>query len=269
MKCTDFRSANRPSEFNPPAGWYTGQSGSGSSGSQTQTSAASTSLRPPTLFRLLASSLATNARRIARPQVYPSQLDSQHPTFGFLPPGGEGPPGAIPLVETPPTIPPVLPPPPSWPLLSRLLVSGLSAPAPSAVIPRKPVETPPTEFLPYPLPPNYDWPAGETPGNENPRPSELNPPAGWYGGTAGQGGASYVLGTASPANYGGTLVVHDSGHSPALSTGAIVGITLGGSVLLAIVTWFIWRRKEINRRKKAEKNGGEEGGSEPPMSEAD
>ena len=255
LNCTDFRSANRPSEFNPPAGWYTGQSGSGSSGSQSQTSAAFASLRPPTLFRLLASSLSTSARRVARPQVYPSQLDSQHPTFGPLPPN-EWPPGAIPSVERPRTNIPVLPP-PSWPLLTRLLVS-LPAPAHLAVIPRTPVETPPTEYLPYPPPPNYNWPAGENPGNENPQPSEFNSPAGWYGGTGGtgQGGTSYAPGTAGPANYGGPLV-SDSGHSPALSTGAIVGIAVGGSVLLAVVTWFIWRRKKINKRKKAEANGGD------------
>ena len=266
--CTDFRSANRPSEFDPPAGWYTGQSGSSSSGSQSQTSAASASLRPPTLLRLLASSLGANARRVARPQVHPSQLDSQHPTFGPLSPS-EWPPGAIPSVETPPTATPFQPP-PSWPLLSRLLISALPASARSAVIPRMPVETPPTEYLPYSPPPNYNWPAGENPSNENPQPSEFNAPAGWYGGTGqsggGGGGSSYVgPGTASPANDGGALV-SGSGHSPALSTGAIVGITVGGSVLLAVVTWFIWRRRKINKLKKAEGNTGEEG-SEPPMSE--
>ena len=271
--CTDFRPADRPSEFDPPAGWYTGQSGSSSSGSQTQTSAASASLRPPTLFRLLASSLGTNARRVAQPQVYPSQLDSQHPTFGPLPPGSEWPPGAIPSVETPPTTTPSLPP-PSWPLLGRLFGSAL--PARSAVIPRTPVETPPTEYLPYSPPPNYVWPAGETPGNENPQPSEFNPPAGWYGGTGqgqGEGGSSSAPGTASPAQtYNGGVMISGSGHSPALSTGGIVGITVGGSVLLALVTWYIWRRKKINKRKKAEANAGEEGGGgggEPPMSEAD
>ncbi|KAL8797553.1 MAG: hypothetical protein Q9195_000370 [Heterodermia aff. obscurata] len=247
----------QPSEFNPPAGWYTGQSGSGS-GSQSQTSAASTSLRPPTLFRLLASSLGTNARRIARPQVYPSQLDSQHPTFAPLPPS-KWPPGAIPSVETPPTTTPTLPP-PSWPLLSRLLISAFP------VIPRNPVETPPIEFLPYPPPPNYVWPAGENPGNENPQPSEFIPPGPWYEGTGGQSGSSSSApGTASPANNGGTTLASDSGHSPALSPGAIAGITVGGSVFLAVVTWYLWRRRKINKRKKAE--GG--GGPEAPMSEAD
>ncbi|KAL8841350.1 MAG: hypothetical protein Q9170_000981 [Blastenia crenularia] len=53
---------------------------------------------------------------------------------------------------------------------------------------RNPVETPPTEYLPYPPPPNYQWPAGETPQNENPQPSENDPPPGWYTGeTGGQG----------------------------------------------------------------------------------
>lgn len=38
-----------------------------------------------------------------------------------------------------------------------------------ALKPRRPVETPPTEYLPYPPPANYQWPPGENPGNENPQ----------------------------------------------------------------------------------------------------
>ena len=38
-----------------------------------------------------------------------------------------------------------------------------------ALKPRRPVETPPTEYLPYPVPDNYQWPPGENAGNENPQ----------------------------------------------------------------------------------------------------
>ena len=35
--------------------------------------------------------------------------------------------------------------------------------------PRRPVETPPTEYLPYPPPDNYQWPPGQSPDTENPK----------------------------------------------------------------------------------------------------
>ncbi|KAI4234716.1 MAG: hypothetical protein LQ349_003631, partial [Xanthoria aureola] len=47
--------------------------------------------------------------------------------------------------------------------------------------PRAPVETPPTQYLPYPPPPTYQWPPGQNPGNQNPKPSEFDPSAGVYG----------------------------------------------------------------------------------------
>ncbi|KAL9000861.1 MAG: hypothetical protein Q9169_000616 [Polycauliona sp. 2 TL-2023] len=47
--------------------------------------------------------------------------------------------------------------------------------------PRDPLETPPTQFLPYPPPPNYQWPPGQSPGNQYPQPSEFDPPPGVYG----------------------------------------------------------------------------------------
>lgn len=46
--------------------------------------------------------------------------------------------------------------------------------------PRSPVETPPTEYLPYPPPPNYTWPPGTSPATEDPQPSEFDPPPGFY-----------------------------------------------------------------------------------------
>ncbi|KAL8952522.1 MAG: hypothetical protein Q9222_001552, partial [Ikaeria aurantiellina] len=52
---------------------------------------------------------------------------------------------------------------------------------------REPVETPPTQFLPYPPPPGYVYPQGESPETQNPKPSEFNPPAGVYGGASNSG----------------------------------------------------------------------------------
>ncbi|KAI4228249.1 MAG: hypothetical protein L6R36_001752, partial [Xanthoria steineri] len=43
--------------------------------------------------------------------------------------------------------------------------------------PRNPIETPPTQYLPYPPPPTYQWPPGQNPGIQNPKPSEFDPPA--------------------------------------------------------------------------------------------
>ena len=56
-----------------------------------------------------------------------------------------------------------------------------------ALKPRRPVETPPTEYLPYPPPANYQWPPGENPGNENPQyvTRKLIPPC-WIWRTGGQ-----------------------------------------------------------------------------------
>ncbi|KAI4205294.1 MAG: hypothetical protein LQ350_000617 [Teloschistes chrysophthalmus] len=61
--------------------------------------------------------------------------------------------------------------------------------------PRSPVETPPTEYLPYPPPPNYSWPPG--PHTQYPPPSETNAPAGWYGGTGTGGQGNSGAGSAS------------------------------------------------------------------------
>ncbi|KAL9003274.1 MAG: hypothetical protein Q9188_003833, partial [Gyalolechia gomerana] len=68
------------------------------------------------------------------------------------------------------------------------------------VQPRSPVETPPTEYLPYPPPPNYVWPPG--PHTQWPPPSETNAPAGWYGGTGTGGQGKSGAGSASNANGG-------------------------------------------------------------------
>ncbi|KAL8941656.1 MAG: hypothetical protein Q9216_002119 [Gyalolechia sp. 2 TL-2023] len=63
---------------------------------------------------------------------------------------------------------------------------------PHVLKPRNPVETPPTAYLPYPPPPNYQWPPGQSPENQWPKPSEFDPPRGWYTGETdggqGQGG---------------------------------------------------------------------------------
>ena len=103
-----------------------------------------------------------------------------------------------------------------------------------------PVETPPTEYLPYAPPPDYTWPPGYTPDNENPKPSEGQaPPGGWApannnnGDGAGQGKPTYL--TSSNKHHG-------------LSAKDIVGIVfgfLGGLVVLVVVVWWIWRRQGV------------------------
>ncbi|KAI4252923.1 MAG: hypothetical protein LQ352_003995, partial [Teloschistes flavicans] len=74
-------------------------------------------------------------------------------------------------------------------LLRALILKG------SRLEPRSPIETPPTEYLPYPPPPNYSWPPG--PHTQNPPPSETNAPAGWYGGTGTGGQGNSGAGSAS------------------------------------------------------------------------
>ncbi|KAL8767118.1 MAG: hypothetical protein Q9209_006280 [Squamulea sp. 1 TL-2023] len=73
--------------------------------------------------------------------------------------------------------------------------------------PRHPVETPPTQFLPYPPPPSYQWPQGQNPGNENPQPSEFDPPRGVYGSGSGSGNANADSGASNtsprPSTGGG------------------------------------------------------------------
>ncbi|KAL9584141.1 MAG: hypothetical protein Q9212_002300 [Teloschistes hypoglaucus] len=74
-------------------------------------------------------------------------------------------------------------------LLQTLILKG------SRPEPRSPIETPPTEYLPYPPPPNYSWPPG--PHTQYPPPSETNAPAGWYGGTGTGGQGNSGAGSAS------------------------------------------------------------------------
>lgn len=62
------------------------------------------------------------------------------------------------------------------------LASLFSFILPPKLNPRSPVETPPTEFLPYPPPKGYVWPPGTSPQSENPQPSEFDPPHGFYTG---------------------------------------------------------------------------------------
>ncbi|KAL8780573.1 MAG: hypothetical protein Q9194_000844 [Teloschistes cf. exilis] len=79
--------------------------------------------------------------------------------------------------------------------------------------PRSPIETPPTEYLPYPPPPNYSWPPG--PHTQYPPPSETNAPAGWYGGTGtgGQGNSGAGSASGSSAQTSGAV---QSLHLPSL-----------------------------------------------------
>lgn len=65
---------------------------------------------------------------------------------------------------------------------TSFLASLFSFILPGKLNPRSPVETPPTEFLPYPPPKGYVWPPGTSPQSENPQPSEFDPPYGFYTG---------------------------------------------------------------------------------------
>lgn len=236
----------QPSEHDPPPGWNTGQSGG--SGSSTSKSRASLSLRPPTIFRLLALTIPVQARQ--------ERISSQTPLVKGSPsaqPNKFGrPPGAIPGVD--PSI--KFDTPPSRSFFITLI---------RLVHPRAPVETPPTEYLPYPPPPNYQWPAGTSPGTQNPPPSEFNPPAGWYGGT-GQGNPGAVSGSGSTAgsNPG---AAPDNGATPQAQgtgkkfpLGGIIAIVAVVVIMLLVLAYFLWRKKK--RSKMA-------AGAEPPGDEGD
>ncbi|KAL9598769.1 MAG: hypothetical protein Q9219_004266 [cf. Caloplaca sp. 3 TL-2023] len=187
-----------PSETNAPAGFYggTGTGGQGNSGAGSaagpvsQSSSATSSLRIPGLLRLPA-----------------------HVLIAFLP-------SSMSLPPPPP------PPPPS----SSLSPLSKGRQAGSQILKeRAPVETPPTEYLPYPPPPNYQWPAGSTPQNENPQPSESDPPPGWYTGQnpTGQGGSG-------AANQGG-----NPNQYPQASLGGSGGSGGGDGIGKAHLAWIL------------------------------
>ncbi|KAL8693991.1 MAG: hypothetical protein Q9218_001290 [Villophora microphyllina] len=123
---------------------------------------------------------------------------------------------------------------------------------------RDPVETPPTEYLPYPPPPNYQWPPGENPQNEYPQPSENNPPAGWYGGT-GQGNPGAVNGngnTGSGASNNGLQQTSSGGGGYPIGRSHLVWIvivTIISTMIVVSIFWW-WRMN-----KKAAGGGEEEG----------
>ncbi|KAI4165134.1 MAG: hypothetical protein LQ342_001411 [Letrouitia transgressa] len=123
---------------------------------------------------------------------------------------------------------------------------------------RDPVETPPTQFLPYAPPPDYQWPAGYTPGNENPQPSENNPQVGSSGqGSPGQGQAGSAGNPGANAGSGGSSSNAQSASSGAGSGGSggggnlglaktigiIMGCCVAAVVVLAILWKFVWGRK--------------------------
>ena len=225
----------QPSEFDPPTGWNTGQSGSNSGSPGAYQSAASLPLRPNLLFRLIASVLGTHARPV--PQIHPQSLPSAH-----LPKQGHWPPGAIPSVSDSPTTTEFIP---------SLL---------AALFPRSPVETPPTQFLPYPPPPGYVWPAGQGPQSQNPQPSEQYPQGGSYGGFSGQGGGSGVYTTQGPGVLpasGGAKMSSQSDDHKGLSAKVMIAIVIPLVAVALIVAWWVWRTQKIKKRKKEEAEGPE------------
>ncbi|KAL8744856.1 MAG: hypothetical protein Q9190_002953 [Brigantiaea leucoxantha] len=111
---------------------------------------------------------------------------------------------------------------------------------------RDPVETPPTQFLPYPPPPSYSWPPGENPSNENPQPSEPDPNTGSYGGSSGQGN------TNSGGSASGTTGGSSSGGSGNSNLAKTVGIIIGSCVAAIVVLVVLWKWALSGNRKKAE-----------------
>lgn len=245
----------QPSENDPPAGWNTGQSGSSGSGSgsSSSTSRASPPLRPHVVLRLIASVLPVRARRDRI-----SRVSSQTPLAERLPSVGsdnsEQPPGAIPAVDPAIKFDPAH----TRSRFTGFLTSVLPGRFYSGVIPRAPVETPPTEYLPYPPPPNYNWPTGTSPNTENPPPSECDPPAGWYGGTGQTAPNCHAGGGSKPgaaAENGGPPPFYDDSDSKKIKWWEILLAVLGGLVFLALVTWALWRAAK-RRKIKQQAAGG-------------
>lgn len=169
-----------PSETNAPAGWYggTGTGGQGNSGAGSASNVNSAS----------GSTSSAPSLRIPTPLRLPINL-----LFTYLPTSLLAPLGSPPLSAR-------------RPQSNRKASSSSQLQQDHKYIPEKalevraPVETPPTEYLPYPPPPNYQWPPGMTPQNENPQPSEFNPPPGWNTGQTNQGGQGSGSGGNSNGN---------------------------------------------------------------------
>ncbi|KAL8713860.1 MAG: hypothetical protein Q9220_002005 [cf. Caloplaca sp. 1 TL-2023] len=109
---------------------------------------------------------------------------------------------------------------------------------------RAPVETPPTQFLPYPPPPGYVYPPGTSPATQDPQPTEFNPPAGVYGGASNSGsgqqsssGGGYNSGI-TPRGGGG--VQYSSGH-----LAWILAVTIVATMVVTFLGTKLWlKRKE-------------------------
>ena len=256
----------KPSDNNPPAGWNTGQSGSSGSGSGSSAvgaspSAASPALRPLAFFHILTAVLPIFARGARIPRAL-----SQTPL-------------GSPLPSTPsttevyaPASAPAIDPQDFSPSQTRDLLSRFIA----SLFPRSPVETPPTEYLPYPPPPNYSWPPGENPSNENPPPTEFNPPAGWYGGNGnGQGasgstpdgGSKPLPSGQSASDTGGVVRGYGDDHKK-LAPGAIAGICVAGAVFLAVITISLWWASKRFWAKRNQNSAAAPGGGAAEMGHA-
>lgn len=186
-------------------------------------------------------------RSIPRPCAPISQLISQRHHKAPLP-DSEWPPGAVPSLDNPSATTEFTP------LLSKFLISILA---------RLPVETPPTAYLPYPPPPNYQWPPGYSPETQNPNGDGSQ--------SQGQGGSASSQSQDTAPGGGGSVPGPPNGRGKSathLTPGAIAGIVIGVPVGLLIFAWIIWRTRKVRRRKKATVQGG--GGSgQPPMTERD
>ncbi|KAL8804522.1 MAG: hypothetical protein Q9182_002530 [Xanthomendoza sp. 2 TL-2023] len=223
-----------PSETNAPGGWYggTGTGGQGNSGAGSAAGGSRTSSAAPPTLRIpsLTAFLPINMLLFLIPSsLLPPHPHNRHPQQHQ---GEEEAPRENPNRRNHP------------PLIAR-----------------EPVETPPTQFLPYPPPPNYQWPPGQNPENQYPKPSEFDPPPGVYGGSSGQGNNPY-----SNGNTGGNSVSSSRNGAVGAGGGAIgkahlawiLIVTVFATAIVAagVAWWWRGRRGVGGAGEKGEKKEG-------------
>ena len=128
------------------------------------------------------------------------------------------------------------------------------------------METPPTQFLPYPPPANYQWPPGQGPRDQNPQPSEFDPPPGVYGGYNPNSNGNGNAGSSSSSNPGmqppGS---NGGGGGPQFGPGHlawIIVVTIIGSALVFGLLGFWYKGM---RMAKVDAGGDGEGGEKKKL----
>ncbi|KAL8964392.1 MAG: hypothetical protein Q9183_004480 [Haloplaca sp. 2 TL-2023] len=127
-----------------------------------------------------------------------------------------------------------------------------------------PLETPPTQFLPYPPPPNYQWPPGQGPGDQYPQPSEFDPPPGVYGGYNPNSNGNNGNTGSSSSNPGGQSPYSNGGGSggPTYGPGHLAWILVVTIIACALVFGLLGFWYKGRRMAKGAGGGGDEGGGE-------